>query len=401
MAPSRRRTGKGGSTRSKAGASRPWLPAVWVAIAAVLVLATLWWLGRGDRRVRPASGDAVETVLRELSARHGVTGDRIDIDRRIDKRDGVFVRSWRLVFPSTAAREEFLAEAAILGDRDDVEVGLPRQLTGGSVGLRIDHGIEAFALDLDVERAKRRVTRRSTVAVPSPAPPTPTARPTPPPDARGRLAILLDDAGQRRELVPRASELPDEIAVAVLPFLPYSMESAIELGEAGHEVWLHLPMEAIGGADPGPGALRVDMSDDELRDAVHLAINNIPNLVGVNNHMGSRATADLRMMTWVMQELAVMDLAFLDSRTTVETVAEEAARAQGVPTGRRHVFLDNVRSASAVKKQLDEAVYRALMEGEIVAIGHLNEVTIGVLANEIPSLSERGITLVRPSELMD
>jgi polysaccharide deacetylase 2 family uncharacterized protein YibQ len=134
---------------------------------------------------------------------------------------------------------------------------------------------------------------------------------------------------------------------------------------------------------------------------VHLAINNIPNLVGVNNHMGSRATADLRMMTWVMQELSAMDLAFLDSRTTVDTVAEEAARALGVPTGRRHVFLDNRRSPAAIRAQLDEAVYRARMEGKIIAIGHLNEVTVGVLADEAPKLSSRGVTLVRPTELLD
>jgi hypothetical protein len=214
------------------------------------------------------------------------------------------------------------------------------------------------------------------------------------------LAILLDDAGQRSELVAMALRLPDSVGVAVLPFLPYSMETAIEVGDAGREVWLHLPMEAVSGKNPGPGALMVSMSDDELRDAVHMAVNNIPNLVGVNNHMGSRATSNLKMMTWVMQELAAMDLVFLDSRTTVDTVAEEAARAQGIKTGRRHVFLDNTRTRAAVRAQLDEAVYRARMDGECIAIGHLNEITVAVLESEIPELDARGVTLVRPTALL-
>ena len=95
-----------------------------------------------------------------------------------------------------------------------------------------------------------------------------------------------------------------------------------------------------------------------------------------------------------------MDLAFLDSRTTVDTVAEEAARAQGVKTGRRHVFLDNERTEKAIRVQLDEAVYRSRMEGEIIALGHLNEVTLAVLAEEIPGLAKRGVVLVRPTALL-
>jgi polysaccharide deacetylase 2 family uncharacterized protein YibQ len=131
-----------------------------------------------------------------------------------------------------------------------------------------------------------------------------------------------------------------------------------------------------------------------------MAINNIPHVVGINNHMGSKATADLRMMSWMMQDLASMGLAFLDSRTTVQTVAEEAARAQGVKTGRRHIFLDNERTATAVRRQLSEAVYRSRMEGKIIAIGHLTEVTVNVLAEELPRLDDRGVTLVPPTSLL-
>jgi polysaccharide deacetylase 2 family uncharacterized protein YibQ len=391
--------------KKRKGTSPPqWKSVLWIAGGSVLVVAVLWWLLVGGPKAPDRDLGEVETALRSMAADHGVTANQIDADTEIRKVDGVFVRTWELRFPSRASREEFIAELMILGDRDEIDVGQPVDMVGRVVGLRVDHGVEAFDLQLSVLRQSRAYSDPATIAPVSTPPrpdPTSTPRPTPPPHARGRLAILLDDGGQSMSLVSRAARLPAEIGFAILPFLPYSVETAVELHEAGHEVWLHLPMEAVGGNDPGPGALMMAMSDDELRDTVHLAINNIPNLVGVNNHMGSKATANLRMMTWVMQELAAMDLAFIDSRTTVDTVAEEAARAQGVATGRRHVFLDNDRNEAAVRRQLDEAVYRARVEGDIIAIGHLTEVTVKVLEKELSGLSKRGADLVAPLELLN
>jgi hypothetical protein len=242
---------------------------------------------------------------------------------------------------------------------------------------------------------------RPTAIQPTPKP-RPTARPEPAADARGRLAILLDDVGQMLDLVPAAAALPQEVAFAVLPFLPKSAESATALHDAGHEIWLHLPMEPedYPENDPGPGAVLMSMSPDELRVTVHSALNNIPHVVGVNNHMGSAVTADLRTMTWIMQELKVRDMAFIDSRTTIRTVAEEAAYGQGVMVNRRHVFLDNERDEAAIRRQLDEAIYRCRLEGEILAIGHLDPVTLEVLAEDLPGIEKRGADLVKPLDLV-
>jgi polysaccharide deacetylase 2 family uncharacterized protein YibQ len=398
----------GGRTRrkkTKRKSTTPvWKPLAGIAGAALLAVLILFWVLRTEGPEIADGSGGVEGRLRALASAHGVESADLEMDLDIRKIDGVFVRSWSLRFPSTASREEFIAEVAILDDRDDVSVGEPEVRVGRAVGLRVDHGVEAFDLELRLAQDQHGYSKPESIVVPTPVKrpaATPTPRPAPPPGARGRMAILLDDAGQQIQLVPQATSLPREVGVAVLPFLPYSTETAVEVHEAGHEVWLHLPMEAVGDNDPGPGALMTDMSDDELRDAVFMAINNIPHLVGVNNHMGSLATADLRMMTWVMQDLAAMDLAFIDSRTTVQTVAETAARAQGVKAGRRHVFLDNERSPSAIRAQLEEAIYRSRMEGEIIAIGHLNEVTVAVLADELPKLEERGVTLVRPTDLLD
>jgi len=78
----------------------------------------------------------------------------------------------------------------------------------------------------------------------------------------------------------------------------------------------------------------------------------------------------------------------------------EAARAQGVPTNRRNVFLDNERKPEAIRRQLDEAVYRCRMDGEAIAIGHLDPVTVEVLAAELPGIAAKGADLVKPSDLV-
>lgn len=401
-------TASGGRSRRKKSSRKTptpsWSVLIWIAAAAVGIVLVMWWVLQPGSSGPVVEDGGLEQQLRSLASKHGVGGTRIDMDTQIRKTDGVFVRTWELRFPSSASREEFIAEVAILDDRDAISVSDPVTRVGRAIGLRVDHGVEAFDLELQVARNQQSYSAPKSTTQPEPTVavvPTATPRPAPPAGAKGRLAILLDDAGQKIQLVPQVTRLPREVGVAVLPFLPYSTESAVAVHEAGHEVWLHLPMEAMGDNDPGPGALMKAMSDDELHDAVFMAINNIPNLVGVNNHMGSRATVDLKMMTWVMQDLAAMGLAFLDSRTTVDTVAEDAARAQGVKTGRRHVFLDNERTESAIRAQLEEAVYRAKMEGEIIAIGHLTEVTVGVLADELPKLRKRGVTLVRPTDLLD
>ncbi len=381
--------------RRRRSSSRPIWLAAGFGVALVLFAAAIWLLAVRGPGHGPLVDEDLAGLIEGIAERHGAS--QLVRDEPIRKDGDVFVRTWRVVLPDDEAAEGFLVdlgrEAADHGATYEPAERGPRD----AVRVRMGGGIEAF--DIRVQIQQPRVTRATPAPTPVPSP-TPTVRPTLPPDRRGRLAILLDDAGQSLDLVDRAAELPDPVAFAVLPFLPKSSETAAAFNRTGHEVWLHLPMEATGGENPGPGAVRVDMTPDEVRRTVHSALNSVPHAVGVNNHMGSRATADLRTMTWVMQELSARGVAFLDSRTTVQTVAESAARAQGVPTGRRHVFLDNERSRPAIEAQLDEAEYRARADGEAVAIGHLNAVMVEVLEARLPVIGRRGIDLVRPSELM-
>lgn len=219
-----------------------------------------------------------------------------------------------------------------------------------------------------------------------------------------RIAIVIDDLGNDREAVARIARLPQPVAGAVLPSLSGSADAARALSGAGKEVLLHLPMEPRGYPDvrpgPGPGVIVRAQSEEEIVETLARDLSSVPGAVGVNNHMGSAATADPRVMRAVLEELSHRGLFFLDSRTTDATVASDMARATGVPVASRGVFLDAVATREAVEASLTELVGRARRDGSAIAVGHPYPATLAVLERELPRLSGRGVRVVRVGELM-
>jgi len=203
------------------------------------------------------------------------------------------------------------------------------------------------------------------------------------------IAIVIDDVGLRPRETGLAIALPAAVTLALLPYAPNVQDDADRARAAGHEVFLHLPMEAIGGEDPGPHALRVGMNDDELRREIEHNLSAFRGYVGVNNHMGSRLTSDARAMRVVMQAIRAKGLIFLDSRTTALSVGDALARELGVPAAKRHVFLDNVLTEESVAGQFSELLDLAAKQRAAVAIGHPHRVTLDFLARVLPSLEGR------------
>lgn len=191
--------------------------------------------------------------------------------------------------------------------------------------------------------------------------------------------------------------LDPNINAAILPNGTRAAEFARRLNERGFEILCHLPMEPRGRETPGANAILTSMSDEEIARATRANLEAVPHARGVNNHMGSRATADRRVMSHVIGALP-QGMYFIDSRTTGGSVAADVARELKVPTATRHVFLDDVATEAAVRKQLDELAEAAARRGIAVGIGHPYPVTLRVLADELPELKARGFRLIRASE---
>ncbi len=216
-----------------------------------------------------------------------------------------------------------------------------------------------------------------------------------------RLAIIIDDLGYDRSAADAVLALGFPLTVSVLPHLPLSGELAEEAQRRGDQVMLHLPMESeADGAKPEDIELRVGMSTAQVDATLEGMLETVPYAAGVNNHQGSRATADPALMQALMPALRKRGLFFVDSRTDAKTVAFDTAERAGVPAASRKVFLDDTASRAAILKQLDLAARDSQRDGFTIAIGHPRPATIAALAEGIPPLEARGIHLVFASELV-
>jgi polysaccharide deacetylase 2 family uncharacterized protein YibQ len=251
---------------------------------------------------------------------------------------------------------------------------------------------------------KERAAPRHAVRRPRPLPPAaPTRAPEPSlaPVAAARIAIVIDDLGNDREAVERIARWPFRVAGAVLPGLPGSSETARRLSASGKEVLLHLPMEPDGypRIRPGPGVVLRSDSDEKIAQTVADDLETVPGAVGVNNHMGSAATADPRVMRAVVRVLTARRLFLLDSRTTEATVARRIADEESLPAVSRKVFLDATGSEDAIERSFRDLVLRAKKDGTALAIGHPHSATLALLERELPLLHSQGVELVTVAAL--
>jgi polysaccharide deacetylase 2 family uncharacterized protein YibQ len=218
---------------------------------------------------------------------------------------------------------------------------------------------------------------------------------------RTRIAIVIDDLGRDRASVDRLLALGVPFAYAVLPFEPSSFEIAEQLRARGAELLLHLPMEPKGKADPGPGAVVEGMSAEEVANATRAALDAVPGVAGVNNHMGSAVTADRATMEATIRVLEEKGLFFLDSRTSADSVGYQVAREAGVATARRDLFLDEVDERGAILAAIDELVARARERGAAIGIAHPRRATLAAFEERIPQLAAEGVEIVPVSYLLE
>ena len=223
----------------------------------------------------------------------------------------------------------------------------------------------------------------------------------PPPGGGALLALVIDDLGRSVADLDRIRALGVPVTYAVLPFESRTGEVAAELERRGEEVIVHLPMEPSNGANPGPGALTAAMSRRELAAGTRRALGAVPGAVGVNNHMGSRLSAEPPAMEAVLRVIGGRSLYWLDSRTSADSVAYGTARSLGIPAAERQVFLDPDPRADAVRLQFRRLLLLARERGAAIAIGHPHPETLAVLEEEIPAAVERGYRFVPVSFLLD
>jgi polysaccharide deacetylase 2 family uncharacterized protein YibQ len=268
---------------------------------------------------------------------------------------------------------------------------------------RLPAGEQPAARPLPTVQAASPPARAPARQMSGPAAQTPPERPRPPsPERKGGIVYVIDDAGNNLHELEPFLRFPGALTVAVLPGLPHSAQAARLIREAGKEVFLHQPMEAVGGANPGPGAIYIGMSAEETRAVLEKNVREIGPIAGMNNHQGSLVTQDEEIMKVVIEFCRENNLHFLDSRTTADTVAPKIARDAGVKIAERNIFLDNEQDRNAIRGSLEQGLGIAQRKNIAVMIGHTwSPELAGILTDSYDGLSAGGYVFFSVSEMME
>lgn len=220
-------------------------------------------------------------------------------------------------------------------------------------------------------------------------------------EKKKKLYFIIDDAGYNIESLIPFLNFPGSITIAVLPGLPHSEESAKLINNAGKQVFLHQPMEALGKNNPGPGAIMLGMDKNKIKKTLQSNIDSLPFIKGFNNHMGSAVTSDPLMMEVILKTADENNLIFTDSFTTGSSSCKEVAEKIGITIAQRDIFLDNVDNREAIMESINSGLNIAESKGYAVMIGHVWSSELANTMMEIyPNLIEEGFTLEEMSELL-
>jgi polysaccharide deacetylase 2 family uncharacterized protein YibQ len=217
------------------------------------------------------------------------------------------------------------------------------------------------------------------------------------------VAVVIDDIGEDLTFLQELINLKVPLTVAVLPDSSLARECAELAAKNGLEVIIHLPLEAFNNHLSSAGAeglITTSMSPQDVRAILDRDLSLLPQARGLNNHMGSKATASEGLMEIIISFLKEKNLYFLDSRTSPRSVAYELALKKRVPAAARQVFLDADEDRSQVKDRMLELFNQARKNGQAIGIGHPFPETLEVLKAYLPRATEYGVRLVPVSAVV-
>jgi uncharacterized protein len=219
-----------------------------------------------------------------------------------------------------------------------------------------------------------------------------------------KLCLVIDDGGYKKgKDLDLLLGFKVPLTVALIPGAEFSKELAEKLPQQGVEVMCHMPMQGHEKGKVGSDyreLLKIGMTGDEVEKQISGALDELPNCRGINNHMGSLATADAALMAKLCRVLKTRGLYVIDSRTTAKSVLEKEAKKARLPFSQRNVFLDNVETTEAIQKQMDQALTRAKKRGSVVAIAHCRLKSLEILQEAVQSLKDQDVQFVYASEIV-
>jgi len=219
----------------------------------------------------------------------------------------------------------------------------------------------------------------------------------------GLIALIIDDFGYTfNSTTIDFFNISAELSYSVIPGTRYCSKIIEKIKERNCELLLHLPMEPISNHFQKEKMIILSsMNEYQINNVIQKAFNSVPDAVGMNNHMGSKITENRYLMKIILKRMKKEGLFFVDSRTSVNSVALDVARELHIPSVKRDVFIDNDNNRDTIKNRLWELTEIAKKRGFAVGIGHCSKLTLDVLQTEVPKMQKRGFIFVKVSKVVN
>jgi hypothetical protein len=206
-----------------------------------------------------------------------------------------------------------------------------------------------------------------------------------------KIALIFDDLGESLRDLEEIYSLNIPATLSVVPGLKFSKNIAYMGSRCGLSILIHLPLEPKNEKKFLTNKYKFissSLSKRENEALLRYYLNYIRVAIGVNNHMGSVATENQKLMEIVLKAIKNKGLIFIDSRTSLKSIACEVARKEGLICGRNEGFLDSINDMTTIKKKLEKLVKIAKGKGKIIIIAHPKKNTLAVLKEEIPAVTK-------------
>ena len=218
-----------------------------------------------------------------------------------------------------------------------------------------------------------------------------------------KLAILIDDVGMNTKVAENFMETGMELTYAVLPFLPKSKAANELLRKNGYTTILHMPMAGSNDRlnSRTPGLIETSMGKEKIYNMFDSALENVGDVDGFNNHMGSRFTSNRGKMEELLSYATEKDLFYVDSKTSINNVGYDIAKDYGIKTYYCSHFLDNNKDIEKIKEEIKFSVNLAKKRGKMLVIGHYHKNMAQALMEMKDYIDEEEIKLVSVKEVLE
>lgn len=221
-----------------------------------------------------------------------------------------------------------------------------------------------------------------------------------PSDTRPRIAIIVGGLGMSVSTTQAAVDtLPPGVTLA---FSPYGTDLQGLVSAArgnGHEVMLEVPLEPYDypNNDPGQNTLLASSPLTDNTARLRWVMSRVTGYAGLVNNEGAKFLSSLKDTQMLLETTQQRGLYFLDSGSSDQSLARDAARATGVHFARADVSVDRIVTRDAVEKELAALEKAAMQKGFAIGVSQAYPSSIELIRSWAQGLEQKGFALVPAS----